>query len=549
MKNILTLVIISISFTSYSYSQQWVQTKNGTANFDDAATAVTTDNNGNVYVTGYLTITNHGADYVTIKYNSSGIQQWLKRYNGPGSGDDKPRAIFVDANANVYVTGISDAYPSYGLDNDVATVKYNSQGVQQWVARYDGNIIREDAGNAIKVDASGNVYVTGYVTVPNLGYSAPDYLTLKYNSAGVLQWSATHNGPGNGGDVAVGLGLDANGNVYVTGTDFAGHDPDGEGDIVTIKYNSSGAEQWLARFNGAISEGDGATGIAVDAAGNSFVTGSTRLGGIDVDYITIKYNSNGVQQWQAQYGGDANQGDVPVGIGLDNSGNVYVAGYDQKFPYYYDYLTIKYNASGQQQWTARYNGKTGGNDWATSLAVDASGNSYVTGQSIGTNFTWDFATVKYSTSGVKQWARTFDGSAHGDDIGNAVAVDANGNVFVAGTATTSTDFDYTTIKYSSSGQKEIVAETNSEESSLLFESYPNPFSTITTVDYELLQDRNVQFTIYDQQGIVVQEINFGEMMQGHHSFTIDAEQLSAGIYLCEMKTGDENYVKQLVVTR
>ncbi len=548
MNRILTFIFISINFTFSSYAQQWVATKTGNAIGDDAATTVATDNNGNVYVTGYLFINNHGADYVTTKYNSSGIQQWQRRYNGPGSGDDKPRAIFVDANANVYVTGISDAYPSYGLDNDVATVKYNSNGVQQWVARYDGNIIREDAGNAIKVDASGNVYVAGYVTVKNLGYSAPDYLTLKYNSAGVLQWSATHNGPGNGGDAAVGLGLDANGNVYVTGTDFAGSDPDGEGDIATIKYNSSGAEQWVARFNGAISEGDGATGIAVDPAGNSYITGSTRLGGIDVDYITLKYNTNGVEQWQATYGGDADQGDVAVAIALDNSGNVYVTGYDQKLPYYYDYVTLKYNASGQQQWTARYNGKVAGNDWATLLAVDASGNAYVTGQSIGPNFTWDIATVKYSTAGVKQWARTFDGPAHSDDIGNAVAVDANGNVYVAGTTTTSSDFDYITIKYNSAGQKEIL-ETASDETAIHFQNYPNPFTTVTTIEYDLSQNRNVQFNIYDAHGNMVRNLNFGTMAQGHHSFTIDAKQLAAGTYFCEMKTEEEAYVKKLEITK
>src|SRR4051794_24339378 len=126
MKKTLTFGIILISLTFSLYAQQWVVTKNGTGNGDDAITATATDNNGNVYVTGYSYTTNRGNDYLTIKYNANGVQQWQKRYDGPGSGDDNPHALFVDANGNVYVTGISDAYPSYGLDNDVATVKYNS---------------------------------------------------------------------------------------------------------------------------------------------------------------------------------------------------------------------------------------------------------------------------------------------------------------------------------------------------------------------------------------------------------------------------------------
>ena len=113
-------------------------------------------------------------DYATIKYDSAGQQQWVSRYNGPANGVDFAEAVAVDSSSNVYVTGES---AGQGTRNDFATVKYNSTGEEQWVVRYNGPANRDDQANAIAVDASGNVYVTGQSFDPNNG---DDYVTIKY---------------------------------------------------------------------------------------------------------------------------------------------------------------------------------------------------------------------------------------------------------------------------------------------------------------------------------------------------------------------------------
>ena len=214
--SLLLLTILSLQLTSnICYAQlveEWVARWNGTINDDDGATSITVDADGNVYATGWTTISYLMRDYITVKYNSAGQEQWVAMYNGPGNNQDRANAITVDSNENVYVTGYS-----YGVDShkDYATIKYDATGVQQWVARYDGPSNGGDTAYDIALDEDGNVYVTGY---SDGGWSDADYATVKYNSQGEEQWVARYNGVmGIGDDCAYALTLDENRNVYVTG--------------------------------------------------------------------------------------------------------------------------------------------------------------------------------------------------------------------------------------------------------------------------------------------------------------------------------------------
>jgi len=258
---------------------------------------------------------------------------WVRRYNDSGNDDDIARAIAVDGQGNVYVTGYSW---SSGTSYDYATIKYNSAGVQQWVARYDGPANSEDAAYAIALDGQGNVYVTGYSYGSG---TLSDYATIKYNSAGVEQWVARYNGPGNSSDYARAIAVDGFGNVYVTGESCASGT---NWDYVTIKYNSAGVQQWVARYNGPANSDDCAYAIAVDGFGNVYVTGTSIGSGTSYDYATIKYNSVGVEQWVARYNGPANSYDLPCAIAVDSSENVYVTGYSEGSGTSDDYATIKY---------------------------------------------------------------------------------------------------------------------------------------------------------------------------------------------------------------
>jgi len=120
----------------------------------------------------------------------------------------------------------------------------------------------------------------------------------------------------------------------------------------TIKYDSAGAQQWVARYNASI--GAGGDAIAVDDSGNVYVAAAASNQFNTLFCATIKYNAAGEQQWTAEYHGGADA-DEPAAIAVDKAGNVYVTGTTQTCPGS-DYLTLKYNSAGQEQWVARYYG-------------------------------------------------------------------------------------------------------------------------------------------------------------------------------------------------
>ena len=306
---------------------------------------------------------------------------------------------------------------------------------EAWVVRYNGPRNGSDIAHAITVDNQGNAYVTG----GSEGISTDlDFATLKYATDSSLLWVARYNGPANFVDVALAILLDGQGNVYVAGDSYGGSGFDY--DYAIVKYNSSGQLLWVRRYNGTGSREDRFSALAVDRQGNAYLTGSSFDSGVDWDFVTVKYDANGNQVWIRRYNRLGNSNDYARAIAVDGYGNVYVTGASTGSGTGYDYATVKYDANGNQVWIRRYNGLNNRDDNAHAIAVDSHGNVYVVGAADG-----GCTMVKYDSHGNELWiVRHQSLSPH-----QMMVDDDQGSVYVMGSSVGGS----TVVRYDSNGSE------------------------------------------------------------------------------------------------
>lgn len=535
-------------------------------------------------------------DGQNVFLNQTVKREWVRRYNGPGNQHDTATAIAVDDSGNVYVTGTSSD-SSWRLD--YATVKYNRAGVKEWSRLYNGPDKGNDRAYALAVDDSGNVYVTG--SSPD-SISGASFATIKYNGAGVKQWVARYKG-----GTPTAIVIDPLGNIIVAGSIYTTFSSN---DFILIKYNKQGLKQWVRRYNGSGNNDDVIGGLAVDDAGNVYVTGSSVNSNLNFEYVTIKYNAVGLVKWTRRYADHPSTSYQARSVAIDDSGNVLItgSGYRKAGVYYvtvkydatgnrrwarrydgplgipineakaiavdhfggvyvtgfgmdssgYGFATVKYNTGGNEQWVARYHGPTIWGSQARAMALDENGNVYITGISSS-----DYLTVKYNGAGAVQWAATYNGPGNLMDHATAIAVDNFGHVYVTGASSNSNRWtDYATIKYFSSPAPTAFPQTIAAENKKTFDAevaapirfqlkqnFPNPFNPSTTIRFELPVAGRVKLTVYNLRGELVRTLADGEMPVGSHRVVFAANDLAAGIYFYRMEAGSFVMTRKMILQK
>jgi uncharacterized protein (TIGR03437 family) len=431
-----------------------------------------------------------------------------------GTGFDSAKAIAVDATGNAYITGQTNSldFPTlppyedaFGGSNNIFVLKLNPSGTSLIYSTTIGGT-GDESGNGIAVDASGNAYVTGVTNSKNFpivgGFQPnPSMSTnlngttsifnqgfvLKLNAAGTeLTYSSYLGGSGN--DYGRAIAVDAAGSAYVTGNAYSFNFPlknpiqPAKGDLSTfnadafaVKVNASGNALVYSTYLGGSADDEGAA-IAVDAAGNAYITGETispdfpvvkplqgsRAGNPNsafYDAFVTKINPAGTALTYSTYLGGSNT-DAANGIAVDVMGNAYITGFtfSRDFPVAPPqpvagtaFLT-KVSDDGS---TVIYSRSFGGNgtDTATAIAVDAAGNAYATGSTTSTNFPSVSApesltgllppgaflqvafVIKINPAGTALvYASPFGG---GSDIGTGIGVDSSGGAYIVGQTSSS----------------------------------------------------------------------------------------------------------------
>ena len=332
---------------------------------------------------------------------------WQWATQAGGSGFEHGRRIAIDDDGNSYVTGWFEGTATFGTysltssgENDIFVAKMDANGNWQWAVQVGGT--NSDLGKSIAIDSAGNSYVTGhFVSIAVFGSTSltcngmEDIFIAKMDTNGNWLWAKQAGGTNS--DLGKSIALDSAGNIYVTGhfegTAIFGSTSltsSGDTDIFVAKLDVDG--NWLY----AISAGGGCfdfgCSIALDSAGNSYVTGKF--------YGTATFGS----------------------ASLTSCGD-------------YDIFVAKMDADGNWQWATRAGGSSG--DSGTSIVLDSAGNSYVTGEfkhtatfgfislSLTSNEYPDIFLAKTDADGIWQWAKQAGGSS--DDYSGCIVLDSTGN--------------------------------------------------------------------------------------------------------------------------
>lgn len=326
----------------------------------------------------------------------------------------------------------------------------NNSNAQQWIKYFGGNL--EDKAYAITIDNSGYVIAAGYSNVQGHG---ADFCTVKINpQTGSTLWTRYYNGPASQDDKAYVITVDGQNNIYVAG--FSTGLGTGT-DMAAVKYSSSGTQLAVYTYNSTTNGDDEALAVAVDDSLNVYLAGFVTLAGYDM-YI-VRFSSGGIYQWGQPFGGNANQDDKAYAINIDDQDNVFISGYTVNNTTNADFTLIKYNRhTGSRFWYKKYDGPAHLDDIPSCMVLSEQNHLYLSGSSeLNSSFnSEDFMTIRVNPStGDPVWTRRYNGSAESSDKVYAITVDKLDNIYLTGSTTVLTDntfnTDFMTIKYSPLG--------------------------------------------------------------------------------------------------
>jgi beta-propeller repeat-containing protein len=292
-------------------------------------------------------------------------------------------------------------------------------------ATWGGN--RNDTGNAVTADSSGNIYIAG--STQSFGAGKTSALVLKYDANGNLTWARTWGENKSRSDYGEGVGVDSSGNIYTAGVSEGSANLSA---VFLLKFNPAGSLVWQKTFS--INNITNIADMVVDSSGAAYLTGET--GGSNATsekLVLLKVDTLGTISWLHSLRDNATSSGE--GLALDSSGSVYVTGFRQSLGAKRSAILFKFDKVGSLLWQRAWNGTAG--EEGVKLTVDSSGYIDLTGNtsSYGAGGV-DIMLLKFNSTGTAIWQGTWGGS--GRDEAGGIGVDEAGNIFVSGLTTNQT---------------------------------------------------------------------------------------------------------------
>jgi hypothetical protein len=374
----------------------WTQQLGTTA--ADYSESVAVDGAGNVLISGYTwgdldgNINAGKADAFLTKYDAAGTKLWTRQIGT--SHSDPSYSVAVDGAGNAYISGYTtgeiDGQVNAGGE-DAFLTKYDATGTKLWTRQLGSAAF--ETSYSVAVDGVGNAYISGYTTGDLDGHTSAggvDAFLTKYDATGTKLWTqqigtSTY-------ETSYAVAVDGSGNAFISGLttgDLDGNTGAGGGDAFLTKYDASGSKLWTQQLGTA--SADYSWSVAVDGAGNVYISGTTESG-LDgnphaggVDAFITKYDGSGTKLWTEQIG--TTFSDLSYSVSVDSVGNAYISGYTwgdmdgNVSAGGIDAFLTKYDTTGAKLWTQQIG--TADEDRSYAVAVDWLGNAYLSGSTMG----------------------------------------------------------------------------------------------------------------------------------------------------------------------
>jgi hypothetical protein len=539
MKNVIyILLLIFLSFINgfTQVSQEWAQRYNGPASGLDLTTGMFINKNGEIIVYGHSTGSDTQLDITILKYSSAGSLLWDYRYNGPNNGSDQLQSAVSDNNGNIYAVG----NVTQSLGASMTVLKLSDAGDLEWIKKVGLTGYNESFGKDVIVSSSGSIYSCGFARNVQNNY---DLIIAKISNPGIVQWIKTYDIGGNN-ESPVNILCDINENIFIVGTSA---DLSGNEKLFYVKYDSSGNEAgaWIYSPNSRAVSG------VMDSSGKIVIAGVTYSQSSNFDYLTIRINPIDTSYWNRIYNGPGNNLDYSYKTITDPECNVYVTGSSRNSSSIgsEDVFTIKYDSSGNQIWTNRFDSHPGGSDIGYSLTLDRNSNVYIAAAIDRDTNHLIFGTMKIKSMGELEWLRTYEYFHTPEDFPYSIAIDTADNVYTSGISFGgSTDYDMTTIKYSQSIGLNTTSNTLPEKF-LLHQNYPNPFNPQTLIKFELPVSGYLKLAVYNSAGKEISILYSGHLDPGVYEYEFHGTPYSSGIYFINAEFNDFNLTRKMLLLK
>ncbi|MBD3232208.1 MAG: T9SS type A sorting domain-containing protein [candidate division Zixibacteria bacterium] len=413
------LLLFNVS-TAVAYID-WVR-PNSSYGANDEVNALAIDSEGNCYVTGNANGPYPAeSDFRTIKYDLDGNVLWTASYDGIAQEADAATAIALSQNGNVYVTG--NAKKAW-YDDDIAIVKYSSDGEQIWARNFTDYDTYNDFAKDLDTDDFGSVYVAGSI--------GNDAVLIKYDPNGSVEWTRLiDSGDTDSGEKVI---VAPDGYIRL----LVKHDDD----FAVACYNQSGDSLWMT-IHDFRTDIDRPYDMDIDADGNVYAVGSV-YNVVDTtlnDWGIIKVAPEGDILWENVYDGPAQElsWDTPYAVSTLPSGGAYVTGLARSSSGSTDLTTIRYDESGVRIWIDFYDSPYGSTEGGNDVRFHPDGGCVVVGYYSDATYQYALA-IRYDEDGNHQWKELW---RDGHTNLNALALDSSGDVIAAGYSS----INYLTMKF------------------------------------------------------------------------------------------------------